>query len=333
MNEVAVLVDSNSRNSGDFVIGVEPIKLREFASELNVDLDLPAEELIRRGADAIGVAERLNIAAGLVLLRARELCNHGEFLNYLSQHDIPSQRASEHMAIAGVLLRTAPDDRKKLLRQPKTVTLGIARMDDEVRQHFLDTGELDERLTLQEYKSLLKRRDQEIQLKEEHIKRLDAQLSRSEAVGKKALDAVTPLSVAHLRREASAYAQEALACMHSFASLRERLADLGGTDADDWVQPVAASFISLLLMVHEATIVQLERVAADFALKQELPDLSALSLAVPGPEEAAYIRQAMTGVLIGHETNVQHEEYQEYLAKRTAAGTVGAKRKPPTTTA
>ena len=28
-----------------------------------------------------------------------------------------------------------------------------------------------------------------------------------------------------------------------------------------------------------------------------------------------------------------NQEYQEYLAKRTAAGTVGAKRKPPTTTA
>ena len=298
-------------------------------------LDLPADALVGRAVQALNAAEQLGIGAGLCLLKAKELClpESGKFEKYLNDVGIPNQRAYELMAIADVLQRATPEDRKRLMQQPKTTLIGLARMDDEVRQQLLDTGKLDERLTLNEYKALLERKDAELATRGSAIEKLTAQVRTAELTGRKALDVQTPLTVAQVRREATSYAQDALACVHGFTGMANRLVPLDNEPATRaWVTPAALSMVSLLVAVQDAVAYQLSELVSQFELDVDLPSKAELHLATPGPEEAELIRRAMTGVLVAFETRQSQVAYAQYQEQREANPSKGAPRKAPKVT-
>lgn len=335
-SEVAVLTQTT--------VGVDKLKKPEsldsvqvagsgdLAGQLGVDLNLPKDVLVARAAEAVNVVDRLQIGAGLCLLKARSECKHGEFGLLLKEADIPPQRAHELMAVASLLESATPNDRARLLKQGKTTLMGLARMDEEVRQKWLETGELDERLTLNEYDALISKKDKLLQQQAEDIKRLSAQVKRDELVGQLALDEVTPLAIAQLRREAASYAQDALACIHGFVGLSEKLEALGAErKTAAWVTPASLSLFSLLQSIQEATSERLTQLIEDFELNRSVPEGAALMMATPGPDEAALIREAMTGVLIDfgrRQANLGHDLYLESRAKAKVKP-LGAPRKAP----
>ncbi|MBK1683414.1 hypothetical protein [Rhodoferax fermentans] len=329
-NEVAVV----GKKAGDLVEITDSGK-PESVDPFAMVLDLPADALVGRAVEALNVAERLNIGAGLCLLKARELCSTESVLfdDFLKNHNFPRPRAYELMAIADVLQRATPEDRKRLMQQPKTTLIGLARMDDEVRQQLLDTGKLDERLTLNEYKALLERKDAELATRGSAIEKLTAQVRTAELTGRKALDVQTPLTVAQVRREAASYAQDALACVHGFTGMANRLVPLDNEPSTRaWVKPAALSMVSLLVAVQDAVAYQLSELVSQFELDVELPSKAELHLATPGPEEAELIRRAMTGVLVGFETRQSQVAYAQYQEQREANPSKGAPRKAPKVT-
>lgn len=317
--------------SGDLAISQSPDSgglIDPFA----LVLDLPADALVARAADALNVAGRLNVAAGLCLLKAKSLCSTESVLfeKYLSENGFSKPRAYELMAVAELLQAASPEDRKRLMRQPKTALIGLARMDDEIRQKLLETGVLDERLTLTEYHTLMGKKDLLLKQQGDDIKRLKAHVTAAELTGRKALDVVTPLAVAQLRREAASYAQDALACIHGFVSMAQKLAELDNDSTTQaWVAPVSLSLVSLLQTVHEAAAAQLSQMVGDFELNRDLPEGPALMMATPGPEEAAMIREAMTGVLIDFGRRHASLEYGQYLETRDKVKSRGRPKNGP----
>ena len=319
--------------------GVDKLKTPEsgnlptsVADILGSLVDVPPRELVTRAAFSLNEAARYALGAGVCLLKAKSQCEHGEFTGWLDDAGIPQQRAAELMAIAELVCNASDADRSRLINQRKTVLLGIARMDEEVRQKWLETGELDERLTLNEYEALLAKKDKQIQLQAEDNKRLTAQVKHADLVGQQSVDEVTPLAIAQLRREAASYAQDALACIHGFVGLAEKLEALGmGDKTAAWVKPASLSLHSLLQSIHEATGERLAQVIEDFELDKAIPDGPALMMATPGPEEAELIREAMTGVLIDfgrRQASMGHDQYLESRAKAVVKPR-GAPKKAP----
>lgn len=203
-------------------------------------------------------------------------------------------------------------------------------MDDEVRQRLLDTGELDQRLTLNEYRSMLERKDADLAKKQATIETLTAQVRTAELTGRQALDALTPLPVAQLRREAASYAQDALACVQGFSNMPERLAALQqAAETEPWATPAALSMVSLLAALQDAVGHQLSALIERFGLDVEAPPKALMHMALPGPEELALIQRAMSGVLVGFDARHQQMEYAQYLEQRKAKPQKGAMRKAP----
>ncbi len=331
--DVAVIA-SKSPLGGDLEAAVaksaDSALLAAAVVEFGVDPSLPADLLIGQAVSAINAAERMNMAAGVALLQAKEKCAYGEFEKYLTANGFETERAQEHMAVAAMLLKTKTEERSKLMRQGKTALIGLARMDDEVRQRWLSTGELDERLTLNEYRALLGKKDVALAAANNENQKLLHQVRAAELTGRKALDGSTPLAIGQLRREAASYAQDALACIHGFVDLADKLRCLH-TDAKaaKWVAPVSLSLVSLLQGVRETCEQQLLMLVADFGLDKEIPDEAHLAMATPGPQEAQMIREAMRGVLIEFGRNHAVMEYEQYREKRKKTKTKGAFKKAP----
>lgn len=295
-------------------------------------LDLPPDALVGRAVEALNAAEKLGIGAGLCLLKAKELCSAESALfdDYLKSHSLPKERAYELMAIANLLQRATPEDRKRLMQQPKTALIGLARMDDAVRQQLLDTGKLEERLTLNEYKALLNTKHSEVARQKTTIEALTKQLRTAELTGQKALDTTTPMTVVQLRTEAASYAQDALACIHGFTSIGQRLEPLDKeAKTRVWVKPVALSMVSLLQALRDAADQQLAELVSAQELDVEIPEGAALTMAVPGPQEAEHIQRAMTGVLIDFERRHAKLAHAQYEQVRKAEKLRGRPRKAP----
>ena len=302
----------------------------QLAALLNMDCDLPADELVGRAAQAISTARKLDVGAGLALIKAKSLCMHGEFGGYCAAVGIVVTRASELMSIANAIAGASPEDRKKLLNQPKVALLGLSRMDEEVRADFLASGKLDERLTLDEYRSLLSKRDDALRRQEDTIKGLRIDLQRHEATGKRRLDEVTPMTVVQVRSDAAELAMTAQECVHDFQALMARTQALDGEAATrQWTRAVALSMLSALQSVQQAVHAQIAAVVDGFSLDEQVPAGMELQLAVPGPEEAAFIRNAMLPVLARAEHARSDRGHANYVAERERTPARGRPRNAP----
>jgi hypothetical protein len=302
-----------------------------YAVELGVTVDLPADMLVGMAVQASNAAKKLEIGAGLVLLKAKSMCAHGEFGGYIDAVGIPVQRASELMAVADMVAKASPDDRRRLLGQPKTILIGMARMDDDVRADLMATGKLNERLTLTEYRALLTDKDKLLAAAESRVKALDAELARSRLTGKAALDLATPLAVVQIRRDAAALAITAQEAMHDFSMLVNRVTEMGGDPkADQWARALSVSLVSALQGLQATIDDQLRDAVEAFGLDTQIPARTEIAMAVPGREEAELIRSAMEGVMVGIERERTKRGHDNYVEQRERAPTKGAYRKDPT---
>lgn len=301
-----------------------------FSVEMGVITDLPREDAGRTVVAALTTVDRLGIGAGLVLLRQQATLPRGTFGRFLAEFGIATQRASELMAIADVLAKASPDDRKKLLGQPKTILIGMARMDDEVRAELLATGKLDAKLTLAEYRELVSDKDKVIAAVESRNKALAAELALARLTGKAALDLATPITVVQVRRDAAALALTAQEAVHDFAVLVNRVTDMGQTAADlQWGRATAVSLVSALQGLQAVIHDQLQDAVTAFGLDTQVPPRTEIAMAVPGREEAELIRSAMEGVMVGIERERAKRKYDGYVEQRERTPTKGAYIKDP----
>lgn len=267
----------------------------------DLSADLPANVLIEKAAQAVAVVDRLHVGAGLCLIKAKSMLPHGEFVSHLKQSGIPKQRASEMMRLCESLIECSLEDRKKLLQQPKVVLLGLSRMDDEVRQQWLDTGELDDVLTLNEYKAKLAKKDKSEALLQQENEQLSLKIKRMEAQADLKVDAITPVTVVHLRKAAAGFGQEAIALLRAFEDLRSRALELRGSPIANWVQPMALQFIAMQQMVIQAAQDELALTLEAFGLEDEKLSATAVSNAIPMVEETQLIREHLNGIMVGAE--------------------------------
>ncbi|MEY2690369.1 MAG: hypothetical protein RL375_4569 [Pseudomonadota bacterium] len=302
-----------------------------FSGELGVITDLPRDDAGRTVAAALNTADKLGIGAGLVLLKQQATLPHGTFGKFLADFGIARQRAHELMAIADVLAKASPDDRKRLLGQPKTILIGMARMDDDVRADLLATGKLNEKLTLAEYRELVSDKDKLLAAAESRVKALDAELARTRLTGKAALDLATPLAVVQIRRDAAALAITAQEAMHDFSVLVNRVTEMGGDPkADQWARALSVSLVSALQGLQATIDDQMRDAVEAFGLDAQIPARTEIAMAVPGREEAELIRSAMEGVMVGIERERTKRAHDNYVEQRERAPTKGAYRKDPT---
>lgn len=322
----ADLVVATVSSASDFSVGH-----RTYAEELGMAIDLPPAEHVDNYVKAIGTVARLQIGAGLALLKAKSECKHGEFEKLLKASGVPAERAREHMAIADTLAKASPEDRKRLLGQPKTVLIGMARMDDDVRADLLATGKLNEKLTLAEYRELVSDKDKLLAAAESRVKALDAELARTRLTGKAALDLATPLAVVQIRRDAAALAITAQEAMHDFGVLVNRVTEMGGDPkADQWARALSVSLVSALQGLQATIDDQLRDAVEAFGFDAQIPARTEIAMAVPGREEAELIRSAMEGVMVGIERERTKRAHDNYVEQRERAPTKGAYRKDPT---
>lgn len=290
---------------------------------IEIDLDLPAGVLVRNAVEAINAAEKLNIAAGVALLKARAMCEHGQFEVYLKECGIPKQRASEHMAITKALLAADDVERRKLLQQPKTALIGIARMDEEVRQHLLDTGELDAQLTIGEYKQLLTNQGLDLKRKDEEIHALRAKLAQE---GGRSSTGDVPAAVADIRAEVAALVKKSEL---SIADIYQQLAGmaplLGVEGVAEWVKPTAQLCMAGLVALRVQLDGAINQVAEHYGLTK-LADTPPDVLAELGGDEVAQVAQQWASLVQQHRHEAALREFEREQAKPRGRG---APRKAP----
>lgn len=219
-----------------------------------MNLDLPAKDLVGMAVHHMNLAHKLNMNAGIALLHAQSICSCEDFKSYLADASLPKQRASEQMAVTRAVLLANPEQRSKLIQQPRTVLIGLGQMDEELRQEWLETGELDERLTLTEYKNLvanLKAKLADSQIAHELTEREKAALAKQLKRRAEASDSeLVPLAVADMRSEIAALVKKGQLAADSLTTLGREVADLGAT-APDWMLPTARLAFAGLLAVRE----------------------------------------------------------------------------------
>jgi hypothetical protein len=302
----------------------------DLGSACGMVLDVPAADLVRLAGEAVNVAERLGVGAGLALMKAKAELPHGEFSKHLAANKISRERAAELMAVADLIARVSEEDRKKLIGQPKTALIGLARVDSEVREAMLKSGKLDQRLTLAEYQSEIQRLQEQVNRLDTYNGELKAKSQKLELIGSQVVDHVTPLPVAHVRRDAVLLAAEAGLCIDGFAILMNKLNEVptisGGID---WARPVAVSMVSALESVRSALTEQINSVITAYGLDVSIPEGADLQMVVPGPQEKALIDSALTELLVKAQLKRAERDYAHYVEDREKNPSKGRMRKAP----
>lgn len=302
----------------------------QLATSFGVSLDMLPVDLISSARMALDHAKKLEIVAGIALIKARAELPHGEFCKHVEAHNISRQRANELMAVSHMIALASPEDRKKLLGQPKTALIGLARADSEVLDAMLESGKLDVRLTLGEYQSEIKRLQEQVNRLDTYNGELKAKTQKLELTGSQVVDHVTPLPVAHVRRDAVLLAAEAGLCIDGFAILMNKLNEVptisGGID---WARPVAVSMVSALESVRSALTEQINSVITTYGLDVSIPEGADLQMAVPGPQEKALIDSAIDELLVKAQLKRAQREHDHYVEERVKNPSKGRMRKAP----
>lgn len=116
-----------------------------LANSLGVSVTGNQADRISSAVDKTNSALRLVVEAGLALLSVRAECEHGRFLEMLTDRGMPPQRAYEAMTYAKFAAGLSDGDRDRVLALHKTKVLELAKADPEVLQDlFEDDAKFDE---------------------------------------------------------------------------------------------------------------------------------------------------------------------------------------------
>lgn len=251
MNKKSNLVVRPDSGLQEFTQGHEAL-----AETLGMVLKMGAADLIRTAAEGLGVAEKLKIGSGLALLKARAQCEAGQWSTYLSEVGIPKQRAAELMAVADLIAKSEPAERERLLGQPKTVLIGVARLDDAMREAAFAQGRFSERLSIAEYEESIEQMHKQMadmavqrDKAEADLKAMEKKQRRAE---RDAEDQVVPLVVADARAELAALIKKAELAVTSLHPVGMEIVGLvSHGEAVEWVEPTLRLGLSGLLAVRE----------------------------------------------------------------------------------
>lgn len=215
----------------------------DLAIELGVNLAQDALELVQDAALSIGKAATLLVKAGLELIAAKSLCQHGEFKTWCEKVGIQHNRATEAMSYARFASQLDPKERGKYLLLPKRSAVLLANAEPALVEFLLEDGN-------EELARKLRKRSELVELARELTETEDAlgkTAKENEALHKelKALKEAQyatvagseyPASVIQLRKEAAVLADEAIASLSSIryhASNFDYLGITGCADQDE----------------------------------------------------------------------------------------------------
>lgn len=146
-----------------------------LANSLGVSVTGNQADRISSAVDKTNSALRLVVEAGLALLSVRAECEHGRFLEMLTDRGMPPQRAYEAMTYAKFAAGLSDGDRDRVLALHKTKVLELAKADPEVLQDlFEDDAKFDELTALSV-------RDLRVALRDANAKKTDL-ATRNEAL-------------------------------------------------------------------------------------------------------------------------------------------------------
>lgn len=291
MKKKEVAGTENSRLGGEFEMCAQAhileVRLssedRVLAQELGIDITLPVHELADRAIDNLNRSALLIVQAGLLLLAAKESCEHGEWLPLLESRGLARERSAEVMRYAKFAGRLSPAERRKVLELPKKKVLALAAAEPETVDELLDSDEEFDAVTalsptemrrklkvLEGQKATLEGR---LELKERELRQeRERRVERTQPY---------PEFVTIARRESNALAEKARLCLDDLAQIH---ADHGALQAvhrgdkrtmEYWESAAAAIYFNVRAVAAQA-------VALIQKLEAELPE------SVTGEVTAAY---------------------------------------------
>jgi hypothetical protein len=237
----------------------------------------------------------------------------------LKNSGIHESRATELMAVARLLSNTPAAQRAEMLQQPKTVLIGMARMDDEVLAAALEDGVFKERLTIQEFEAELKKQQA---LNTTLSQQLDVLRDyKKQADDSRIVSSKVPHDVSDIRRELCALHLKAELAITDMGDLAQTVCELGErADTKDWMDGAAQMAYSQLRSLAGTLSLKLQGYKELFGVLDELPT----------EEHRAYLRPEEAAVVAQHGAKLKQAHYVEVndrdkVRKNERADATGAK--------
>lgn len=126
----------------------EMANIQALAAEFGVEKTLNGDALLQYAVVRYEAAHADIVAAGMALLRYKAESEHGDFLPFLAERGISSQRASEMMRLGTRLLELPPSKRAPIIALSKSRQVAVARFSSAEISYAIDRGELEQLATM-----------------------------------------------------------------------------------------------------------------------------------------------------------------------------------------
>lgn len=211
-------------------------QLKSLAASLGVDLGGSLVDMADRAAEHMNRSQRHMLASGLLLMRIKLQCEHGEFLQLVQERGFEQRAANRAMQYTQFVASRPEEERELLIGLPKSKVLALASADAEVIEAVL-AGDGEASIDALSVRALQDRiRELEAQAVDAtvQLETTEAKLSAAEKkLAKVPADRAdhVPLVVAELRAEITALIKKAELAVDSFGPLGADLMNLVGTEA------------------------------------------------------------------------------------------------------
>lgn len=304
-----------------------------LANSLGVSVTGNQADRISSAVDKTNSALRLVVEAGLALLSVRAECEHGRFLEMLTDRGMPPQRAYEAMTYAKFAAGLSDGDRDRVLALHKTKVLELAKADPEVLQDlFEDDAKFDELTALSV-------RDLRVALRDANAKKTDL-ATRNEALererdrlqeelrvlreGRVKTGGDVPAVVQDIRLECAALHKKALLAVEDIGRLGGEFLANGLPDDSEWHTPAIRHLYGSLTSLHAIIGGQIADLHRGFGA---LMDGETSVLDTFSPDEATRCALEYRALILEHEHEAKAREWGREMERPRGPG---RPRKAPT---
>ena len=302
-----------------------------LALRLNMDLTAPQEDRLFVAVTKTNQALRLVVEAGLNYLSIRDECEHGQFLDLLTQAGVDPRRAREAMNLARALAAMPAARVDEVMSLGKSKVLALANADAEVVEVLLEGGidkidALSVRAMndqIRELKAALADTQTERDAAEAEIANLQKRIKKSSGPRTDHL----PVVIADARGEITALVKQAELCVDSIRVSSAEVMQMNGA-ALEWQGPTLRLAVAGLLAVRvqiDALVGQLVDVlpAGNLGIDTSSP------LAYLSPQEVAETAGSWARLVKVHEHEAALRAWEREQARPRGKGRPSAKPTAP----
>jgi len=308
-----------------------------YASRLGADLGAPVEDRADRAAEHMNRSQRHELASGLLLASIKAECEHGQFLDLLSERGFEERSARRAMQYAQFILSRSDDEREFLIGQPKSKVLALASADAAVIEDLLEHGEDGDlnSLSVRELRQRLK--DAEKSAADIAVQRDTAEAERdglAKKLKKRNRDAEdhdgTPVVIADIRAEVAALIKKGeLSADSLYPVLDELIGYAGHEQAGTWVRPSVRYALSGLVALRLQIDGLIDKAVATLGEDKKRLQSSPEGLAFLDEGEIKAVAEEWQKLVATHQHEAALREHDRKQAKPRGKGRPEAAPKAP----